>query len=261
LGSVRQTLARLDPNITILAWLGSVNVGLGLFNLIPGVPLDGGRVLRSILWAITHNLRLATQWASWAGRGISWLMIFGGVAITFGARIPVLGQGFANGIWLAIIGWFLHNAAVQSYQQMIIREALEDVPVSRLMQRDPPTVSSERTVANFVHDYVMQSNDHGFPVIEDGRLVGLATLEDVRSVPRPLWDITYVRQIMTPLEQLALTPEDNASRALEVLVSRDVRQLPVIRGDHLEGVLRRRDIVGWLQLQTRTSSSQNVVSL
>ncbi|MGC9468982.1 MAG: site-2 protease family protein [Anaerolineae bacterium] len=250
-GPPEEMLAQLGPTLTVVTWLGSVNVILGIFNLIPGFPLDGGRVLRSILWAITDNLRLATQWASWTGRGISWLMIFAGTAMAFGVRIPFFGEGLISGLWLAFIGWFLHNAAVQSYRQLVIRDALEDVPVTEVMRRNPPTVSSDRTVADLVHSYIMQTDDQSFPVVDQGDLVGLVTLQDVRSVPRDSWETTRVREIMTPAQALVtLSLEDNASRALDELAGRDIRQLPIVNQGQLEGLVRRRDIFKWLQLQS-----------
>ncbi len=249
--SIQQTLSNMSPTLTVIAWLGSVNIILGIFNLIPGFPLDGGRVLRSILWAITNNLKLATQWASAVGQGISWLMIIGGIAAAFGVPVPFIGAGLINGLWLAFIGWFLHSSAVQSYQQMVVHQALDDVPVSSVMRRDPPTVSSDRTVAEFVHDFIMQSDDHGFPVMDHGELIGIATLEDVRKVPRDEWGNTYVREIMTPATQLVtLAPEDKTGKALDILASRDIRQIPVVKDGRLEGLLRRTDIVKWMQLQT-----------
>ncbi|MGC9522865.1 MAG: site-2 protease family protein [Anaerolineae bacterium] len=254
--SPQDVLTRLNPTLTILAWLGSVNVILGVFNLIPGFPLDGGRVLRSLLWAITDNLRQATQWASWIGQGISWLMVFAGIAMAFGVRIPLLGQGFASGLWLAFIGWFLHNAAVQSYQQMVIRDALEDVPVTEVMRRNLPTISPNRSVAELVHDYIMQTDERGFPVVDQGDLVGMVTLDDVRSISRDAWQSTRVQEIMTPRERLqTLTTEANASDALDGLAQFDIRQLPVLSEGRLQGLVRRSDIVKWLQLQSDIDSS------
>jgi Zn-dependent protease len=247
--SAQTTLSRFGPFKTVLVWLGSVNLTLGIFNLIPGFPLDGGRVLRSILWAITGHLRRATRWASWVGRAISWLMIFAGIAMAFGTDI--FGGGVANGLWLTFIGWFLHNAAVQSYRQMVIRDVLEEVSINEVMQRDPDTVQSDRTVGHLVHDCMMQSDDHAFPVVDDDHLVGIVTLDDVRSVPRDDWSSTYVREIMTPAEGLVtVTPDEDASRPLDQLAGRDVRQLPVLEEGRLVGLVRRRDIVKWLQLQS-----------
>lgn len=246
-----RVLEQLGPLSTMVLWLGTVNIVLGLFNLIPGFPLDGGRILRSFFWAVTNNLKKATRWASRSGQFIAWLMVFSGISMAFGARIPLLGTGLSNGLWLAFIGWFLHNAAVQSYQQLVIRDVLEDVPVTELMRKTPPIVSPASTVATLVHNYVMENDDYAFPVMEDSRLMGLVTLDDVRAVARDAWQTTHVQEIMTPAKELiTIGPEDNTREALDRLSRRDVRQLPVMHEGTLEGLLRRRDIVKWLQLQS-----------
>jgi Zn-dependent protease/predicted transcriptional regulator len=247
--SPRQVVAALSPLTTLLGWLGSVNFTLGLFNLIPGFPLDGGRVLRSVLWAATDDLRRATRWASWAGQGIAWLLIVAGIAMVFGASLPFFGSGVSNGLWLAFIGWFLNSASAQSYQRVVVRDILEDVEVQRVMRACPPTVPSAISVDELVHEHVMEADDHAFPVVDDGRLAGLVTLEDVRSRSRDRWDEILVREIMTPAAELVtVAPETDAAEALERLMARDVRQLPVMENGSLSGCLRRRDIVKWLQL-------------
>lgn len=246
-----QVVAEMNPGTTLLAWLGSINILLGLFNLIPGFPLDGGRVVRSIFWAITDNLRQATRWASWLGQGIAWLMIFAGIAMVFGVQIPIFGQGLTGGLWLAFIGWFLNSSAVASYRQVVVQDILEDVPVARMMRSNPPTVSPGISVDELVNDGIMGTDDHAFPVVSEGRLVGLVTLEDVRAIPRTSWGNTTVRQIMTPAEQLvSVTPEADATEAMTKLQRRDVRQLPVMQNGSITGLLRRRDIVRWLQLHS-----------
>ncbi|MBK8904858.1 MAG: site-2 protease family protein [Anaerolineaceae bacterium] len=241
--------AQLSPLATILLWLGPVNLVLGVFNLIPGFPLDGGRLLRSLLWAITDNLRQATRWASWVGQGVAWLLIFAGIAMVFGLELPLFGTGL-SGLWLVLIGWFLSTAAVQSYRQVVVQDILEDVPVSQLMRRNPPTVPGSVTIATLVHEHLMHSDEHAFPVVEDGRLLGLVTLEDVRKISRDQWETTLVRDVMTPAAALTtLSPPKDASEALQKLQQRDVRQLPVLENGRLAGLLRRRDILKWLQLQ------------
>jgi Zn-dependent protease len=243
-------LSQLGPVNTVLFWLGPINLVLGIFNLIPGFPLDGGRLLRSLLWAGTDNLRQATRWASRVGQAIAWLMIFTGVAIIFGANIPFFGSDFISGIWLAFIGWFLNSASIQSYRQVVIRDLLEDVPVQRMMRDDPPTATADSNVSNLVHERMMKSDEHAFPVVENGRLTGLVTLEDIRQVDKDNWDHTRVRDVMTPAADLVtVTAEADAADAMQKLQRRDVRQLPVTAGDELRGVLRRRDIMKWLQLQ------------
>ena len=251
-----QIAAQLSPATTLLAWLGSINVLLGFFNLVPGFPLDGGRVLRSIFWAATDNLRRATRWASWIGQGIAWAMILAGIAMLFGLQIPILGSGFSGGLWMVFIGWFLHGSAVASYRQVVIQDILEGFPVERMMRSDPPSVLPDISVDELVNDGIMGTDDHTFPVIEEGRLVGLVTLEDVRTLPRTSWADTSVRQIMTPADQLvSVKPGEDAAEALNRLQARDVRQLPVMRNGSLAGLLRRRDIIKWLQLHSELELS------
>lgn len=243
-----QTIARLNPLTTLLIWLGSVNVFVGLFNLIPGFPLDGGRVVRSILWAVTDNLRRATRWASGLGQLIAWLMIVAGIAMVFGVQIPFFGTGL-GGLWLAFIGWFLSTASAQSYRQLVIHDILEGVAVSRMMRSHPPTVAPNSSVSSLVYDHIMGHDDHAFPVIEDGRLVGLVTLEDVRHTSREAWEVTVVREIMTPADRLVVVrPGQDAAEALNKLTERGVGQLPVTEDHRLLGLLRRQDLVNWLQL-------------
>jgi Zn-dependent protease/predicted transcriptional regulator len=245
-----QTIASLNPLTTLLMWLGSVNVFVGLFNLIPGFPLDGGRVVRSILWAVTDNLRNATRWASALGQLIAWLMILAGIAMVFGVQIPFFGTGL-GGLWLAFIGWFLNSASAQSYRQLVIHDILEGVAVSRMMRSGPPTVDPDSSVNSLVHDYIMGHDDHAFPVMEDDRLVGLVTLDDVRHTSRENWEATTVREIMTPADKLVVVkPEEDAAEALNKLTARNVGQLPVTQDHQLLGLLRRQDLVNWLQLHS-----------
>lgn len=247
-----RVIGQMGPLGTLLAWLGSINVSLGIFNLIPGFPLDGGRVLRSILWAATDNLRRATRWASWVGHVIAWAMILAGIAMVFGIQIPLLGSGLISGLWLAFIGWFLNSATSQSYQRVVIRDILEGVPVERMMHAGPPTVPADITVGTLVHEHIMQEGDCGFPVMQGDRLVGLVTLEDVRKIPRDAWESTSVHEIMTPADDLVtVSPDEDASDMMNTLMERDVRQLPVIRDGQVVGCVRRQDIMKWLQLEAQ----------
>ncbi|HWP43655.1 MAG TPA: site-2 protease family protein [Blastocatellia bacterium] len=246
-----ELLSRMGPLSTLLMWLGPINILVGLFNLIPGFPLDGGRVLRSILWGITGNLRRATRWASGAGQVIGWLFIITGIAMVFGVSVPIFGAGIIGGLWLAFIGWFLNNAAVASYNQLVIQDLLEDIPVSRLMRSDIPAVAPDLPVTSLVYDLIINSDEHAYVVMEQDRMVGIVCVDDVRKTPREAWEISTVAQIMTPADRMAVaTPDEDASKALSDLARRDVRQLPVIDNGRLVGLLRRRDIVRWLQMQS-----------
>jgi Zn-dependent protease/CBS domain-containing protein len=249
-------ITTLGPATTLLAWLGSINIVLAVFNMVPGFPLDGGRVLRSILWALTDNFRQATRWASWVGQGIAWLMIGTGIAMVFGVTVPFFGTGLTSGLWLAFIGWFLNTASSQSYQQVVVRDILQDVPVAKMMRKNPPTVTADTSISRLVDEHVMGTDERGFPVLDEDQLVGLVTIQDVRDVTRDRWEQTTVREIMTPAEQVeTVSPESDAADAMQTLTRRDVRQLPVLDGTRLVGVLRRQDLVRWLQLQSDESLS------
>jgi CBS domain-containing protein len=183
------------------------------------------------------------------------VFIITGIAMVFGLSLPLFGTGFVSGLWMAFIGWFLNNAAVQSYQQVVIQDVLEGIPVSRLMQREPVAVQPDMSISQLVDGYIMQSDERSFPVMNDTQLVGLVSLEDIRKIPRSNWDTTQVRQIMTPSDKIeVITPREDATQALDALNRRDVRQLPVIQDGHLVGMIRRRDILRWLQLQSEVHS-------
>ncbi len=234
-------------------WLGSVNMLLGFFNLIPAFPLDGGRVLRSIFWAITNNLQRATGWASAIGQGIAWVFIITGIAMAFGFRVPLFGTGVVNGLWLAFIGWFLNSAASRSYRQVVVQDILADVPVTEIMRRNPPVVPPDISVSALVHEHVMGSDDYGFPVMDRDSLVGLVTMQDVRGISRERWENVDVREIMTPRDELlTVGAEGDAAQAFNTLMQRDVRQLPVLEDGQLVGLLRRNDLVRWLQLHSES---------
>lgn len=262
--SIGPVASRLSPPSTLLLWLGSINIILALFNMIPGFPLDGGRVLRSILWAITKNLRLATRLSSWIGQAIAYVMIIAGVTMIFGVNLPLLGSGMMSGLWLVFIGWFLNNASTQSYQQVALHDMLERVPVERLMQTNLPTVEPGWLVSDFIRTHggthsAVQGGAHGeaekepsaFPVLHGNLLVGLVTIEDTNRVPRERWHAIPISQIMTPSPRLVtVSPDEDAASAMEKLIQRDVRQLPVVCSENdfeFIGLLRRRDILQWLQ--------------
>jgi Zn-dependent protease/CBS domain-containing protein len=241
--------AALNPIATLLLWLGPVNIILAVFNLVPGFPLDGGRVLRAILWGITNDLLRATEWASKLGQAFAWLLIMVGVGMVLGLRVPLLGGGLLSGMWLALIGWFLNNAALMSYRQLLVSEVLQDVPVARLMRRDVVTVRPDMPVDVLVDECLMQGDQRGFPVLDGGDLIGLVCLHDIRATPRPDWHSTSVRDIMTPAERLStVAPNAHVAQALQTLSLEGVNQLPVIEHGKLEGLIRREDILKWLSL-------------
>ncbi len=250
ISGVGSIASQLSPASTLLFWLGSINIILALFNMIPGFPLDGGRVLRSLLWAVTNNLRLATRWASWIGQLIAWVMIVAGIAMAFGVQLPMLGTGMMSGLWLVFIGWFLNNASSQSYQQVALQDILGRVSVERLMQTNLPTVEPGWLISDFIRVFGgSEKEPSAYPVLHSNYLVGMVTLDDANRVPRERWHAIPISQIMTPSPRLVtVSPEEDAASAMEKLVQRDVRQVPVVCADfEFIGLLRRRDILHWLQ--------------
>jgi Zn-dependent protease/CBS domain-containing protein len=245
-----ELLATLSPGATLLLWLGFMNLILAVFNMVPGFPLDGGRVLRSILWAITGSLEKATRWASRAGQVVAFLLIAWGVMVLLQGHL-------VGGLWRILIGWFLNNAAKASYQQMRVQQVLSDVVVSQVMRDDVRTVGPGATVGELVRDHMMRTDQRSFPVMEGERLVGLVSLTDVRKLPQEEWEQTQVGRIMTAASELiTVSPDAPADEALRLLGTHDVDQLPVMRGRELTGLLRRQDLLRWLSFQTELSGGK-----
>jgi Zn-dependent protease/predicted transcriptional regulator len=236
-------LSQVGPIPTLLLWLGPVNVILGVFNMVPGFPLDGGRVLRAFLWWSTGDLTKASRWASRAGQVFAWTLMGLGVW-------SLLVGGLTQGLWLLLIGWFLNNAAQMSYERLLVRKALQGVLVRDLMfkriERVPPDIS----VAELVERHFMASDQRAFPVESNGELLGLVCFDDLRRLPRERWAHTRAAELMTPLARLGtLSADAEAQHALDQLARRDVDQIPVMENARLVGLVRRRDIVKWLSLQ------------
>jgi Zn-dependent protease/predicted transcriptional regulator len=243
------TLAAMGPLPTVFAWLGNINIILGLFNLVPGFPLDGGRVMRAVLWGVTGDMHRATRWASQGGQFFAWMLIAAGAAMMLGLRVPFFGTGLLPGLWLAFIGWFLNNAALISYRQLLVRELLEDVPVTRLMQTRFARVAPDIPIDALVHEHLMGSEQRAFPVFDDDRFLGMICLQDIRGIARKDWPRTRADQIMTPVDKLAHAEvQDDAANVLERLAKRQVNQLPVLEHGALRGIVRREDIMRWLSL-------------
>lgn len=244
-----EAIAGLGPAATLLAWVGPINILLAIFNMIPGFPLDGGRVLRGILWWITGNLVRATHVAAAVGQVLAWLLILTGIAMAFGIAVPFFGRGLAGGLWLVLIGWFLGAAARAGYQQVLIERLLEDVQVRDLMLSHPQAVSPAMTVQNLVDRYMMRSDQRAFPIVEDERFIGLVCLEDVRKLSRGLWERKQITEIMTPAGKIeTVAPEDRAVEAVRRLSRHDVAQVPVVERGQLVGLFRRQDFMRWIEL-------------
>jgi len=238
------TRGLFQPLSALARYLAMINVTLALFNLIPGFPLDGGRVLRALIWGLSGNLKLATRLATWAGQGIAFLFMLVGTWQIFGGR-------WLDGLWIIFIGWFLHSAATSGYRQVLVRETLEGVRAGDLMTADFVTVSGDLTLQQLVDEYVLRLREHSFPVADGGLLRGIICLHDVKTVPRERWPSTRVSEVMTPWAELeTVSPGDDGSAVLARLNARDIRQLPVVEGERLIGLLRRSDVLRYLQVRT-----------
>jgi Zn-dependent protease/CBS domain-containing protein len=225
------------------SYLAVVNVILGIFNLLPGFPMDGGRVLRSILWKISGDLRKATRIASLSGQGIAFLLIFVGI-------LRFLRSDF-GGLWLVLIGWFLHNAAIRGYEQVRIKAALEGLKARDLMTKDFETVPPGLPVRELVDDFILRKRERIFLVAEGEVLKGIVCLEDVKATPREKWDRSTVGQIMTPREKLeSVSPDADGGDILASLAAKNVHQVPVMDGDRVAGVICRSDVLRVLQLRS-----------
>jgi Zn-dependent protease/predicted transcriptional regulator len=245
-------LAGAGPLPTLLLWLGPVNITLGIFNLIPAFPLDGGRVLRAALWAGTGDLRKATRWAAGLGRMFATLFIMAGIAMALGFHVPFLGRGLGGGLWIAFIGWFLHRASTASYTRAIVEGHLQNVRVSELMQRGSfLTVPPDFALSTLIEQRLSAADQQVFPVVEDERLLGTVSAAEVRGRPREAWADTRVREVMTPVASLTVAaPDEAATAAFEKLAGSGVAQMPVVEGERVVGLLGRRDLVRWLELQS-----------
>jgi Zn-dependent protease/predicted transcriptional regulator len=225
----------------VLVWLGYINFALAVFNMIPGFPLDGGRVLRAIVWAITKNSDRSVRIAARVGQFVAFLFILDGIWQFFS------GAGF-GGLWIAFIGWFLMDAAKASYADLEITTALRGIRVSEVMSRDCSIVSARMGLQEFVNIYLLRAGERCFAVEEQGRFVGLVTPRDVSSIPRDRWDTTTVREAMRPPQELhIITPETPVLDALKLLTSKDVNQLPVVANGSLKGVVSRAQLLQLLQ--------------
>lgn len=234
----------VSPVLAVLLWLGYINIALAGFNMIPGYPLDGGRVLRSVAWWITGNMDRATRIAARIGQVIAFLFILWGLYRFF------VGESF-GGLWLAFIGWFLLDASRSSYLQVGIMAGLRDRRVADLMERDCASVEGYISLRDFVDQYLLHSSSRCFLVMQDHRAVGVITPGEIRNVPRDAWDQTSVQAVMTPINKLIEVPPDMpALKALELMSKANVYQLAVVSDGKLQGMFSRDQILRFLQLHS-----------
>ena len=228
------------PLIAMAVWLGYINFALAVFNMIPGFPMDGGRVLRAIVWQLTGDPNRATRAASQTGQAIAFGFIILGVLRFFG------GAGF-GGLWIAFIGWFLLTAARASYAQVELQENLSGVCVGDLMVQDCATVDGNTNLQTFVEEYLLHTGQRCFLIAEGGEVAGLITPHEIKGFERARWPFTLVSEAMRPLDRLrTVAPETPVIEALTIIGREDFNQLPVISNGRLVGMISRDQILRFL---------------
>jgi len=221
-----------------------INFFLAGFNLIPGFPMDGGRILRAAIWVWRKNLVRATKIATSVGIGLAYLMVTGGILLAF------VGS-WINGLWLVFIGLFLKNGAESSLRHTIINKALLGVAVEDIMTKDIKTVSPETTVEEFVSEYLLRFRHEVYPVLADGQILGLASIQDAKQLPKDRWKTTHVKEIMKPPEKMVMVrPNQEAVEALLKMSKYDVGQVLVVAEGNLLGIVTHSDILHVVKART-----------
>ncbi|MGA9756143.1 MAG: site-2 protease family protein [Desulfobaccales bacterium] len=238
-----QSVGWSTPIIGVIYYIAYINGILAAFNLLPAFPLDGGRVLRSILWGAKDNLRWATRVSSSIGAAFGIGLIFLGV-------LQFIGGNVIGGVWMFLIGMFLRNAAQMSYQQLLVRKALEGEPVSRFMNANPVTVQDSITVENLVEDYIYKYHYKMFPVMAGEKLVGCITTRQVKEIPREEWSRETIREVADPCSpDNSISPQTDAIKALAMMSQGGISRLMVVDHGRLVGVVTLKDLLDFFSLK------------
>ncbi|HEV8470729.1 MAG TPA: site-2 protease family protein [Candidatus Limnocylindria bacterium] len=237
----------LEPVVAVASYLGEINLIVAVFNLIPGFPLDGGRVLRSVIWGISRNRLLATRIAARGGQAVAGLLLLLAASFVLGP----LGEGdWTPAFWYGLIAYFLFNAASASLQQERISSVVGTVRVGQLMSPDFHSVQPGTTVGSLIRDLVLPLNLRAIPVVSGDRMLGIVTIGDLRKVEQERWSVTPVDQVMTRIEDLpAVTPEDPLTTALERFSATELPLLPVMTGRSLAGLLFKESVIGYVRMR------------
>jgi Zn-dependent protease len=238
-----RTLLWPDPLTGVLRYLAMINGILVAFNMVPAFPLDGGRVLRSILWRWKQSLSWATRITSRIGMGFAFILIGLGV-------LSAVTGNLIGGIWYFLIGMFLRGAANMSYQQLLIRKALEGDKVRRFMKPNPVSVPSRLTIADLVEDYIFKYHFKMYPVVDDDRLIGCITTRQVKEIPRERWHQTTVGEVAelcSPMNSIG--PDTDAMQALSKMNQAHFSRLMVVEGGQLVGVITLKDMLDFLSMK------------
>jgi Zn-dependent protease/CBS domain-containing protein len=229
------------PLSAMLGYLAFVNALLAAFNLLPGFPLDGGRILRSVLWQSTGNLVRATNIAASVGHVFAWLLIGWGF-------LSILGGNLLGGVWTGFIGWFLNGAAEASRSHVTLRQHLRGMSVRDVMDPNPASIAPQTPVEQVVRDAFLHGGRRAVLVVRDNELLGIVTLTDVRELPHEEWAVTPVERVMTRPPLHTVVPDQDLGSALTLLAEHGLNQVPVLEDGRLTGLLSRADIIRYLRM-------------
>ncbi len=231
-----------EPVSVVLEYIAVLNVILAVFNLLPGFPLDGGRLFRSAVWKFTGDLDKATRYASLGGRALGYALVGLGILQAFAG-------GLFGGLWLVFIGWFLRNAAISSYTQHVLRDILSGVRARDLMTPNPEAVPADLTLRALLEEHFMRRRYVSFPVVDGiGNTLGLITLARIKEVPRDEWEVRTAREAMIPADaKTVVAPEDRMLGVMEKLRASPARRVLVMRNGELLGIITANDVAGWVQ--------------
>lgn len=231
------------PVLGVTYYLAFINLILAIFNLVPAFPLDGGRILRAILWWWKNDLGWATRIATRLGSGFGLALIFFGILLLFMVN-------FLTGFWLIIIGWFLHRAATENRSQFYVRKELEGAKVAKFMTKNPIAVPPDITLQEFIDQYVYQSHHHLYPVAKEGRLIGYISFKEVKMIPHAEWKTASVQTNMVPRAQFqTISPETSALEALDLIQQTAGSTLLVESNHQLVGILTAQDLFKVISLK------------
>ena len=225
------------PIIGVIKYCVFINTAIMVFNLVPGFPLDGGRILRAAIWHYTGDIKRATQTTSKIGSSMGvFLIIFGFFSIFTG--------NFIGGLWLALIGIFIKGAADAGYQQMLSGDILKGIKVSEIMTRDLITIDNSITLDRLVDDYFLKHRFNSYPVLSDGKFLGMVSIHDVKKIPREEWrDVNVGKILDTRLTDFCVHPGDDATNAMSMMVKNGLGRVPVLDSGKLAGIVSHRDIM------------------
>jgi len=255
IGGVFALLFFFNPSVSVpvarmFQWLMIMNFGLAAFNLIPGFPLDGGRLFRASLWRFTGDYKRSTRIATQVGRGIGYSFIVAGIviAVLSVSGLSLFGLSWFSGIWIAFVGWFLQNAASSSYRQTQWREALKGLSATRIMTTNCPVVPSDFTVSQAFQQYVIPTGCRLFMVADEGRLEGIVALQNIKPVSKQNWGVVSVKEVMTPIDKLKVAyPDQDALSVLEQMEESNINGIPVVSGERVIGLITRDNVVNFLR--------------